>query len=128
MVSSLLYIAVLIFIVGVGRKIFQYATTPAPLKIPTTPAPTTRAGVVWRMIKEVVCFESLFKASKFTWAFGWLFHAGLIVALLCHLRYFTEPVWWWVALIAPLSKFAGLAMVIGLAGLLVAVCSRVTTV
>jgi len=117
-ISSLLYIAVAVFVIGVGRKVFQYATTPAPLKIPTTPAPTTRAGVVWRMVREVVCFESLFKASKFTWLFGWLFHAGLFVALLCHLRYFIEPVWWWVALLAPFSKFAGLAMVIGLIGLL----------
>lgn len=117
-VSLLLYVAALVFVIGTGRKIFQYATTPAPLKIPTTPAPVTRAGVVWRMAKEVVFFESLFKASKFTWIFGWLFHAGLFVALLCHLRYFTDPVWGWVVLIAPFSKFAGLAMVIGLVGLL----------
>ena len=117
-VSSLLYLALVVFVVGVGRKIFQYASTPAPLKIPTTPAPTTRSGVVWRMFKEVVFFESLFKASKFTWIFGWLFHAGLFVALLCHLRYFTDPVWGWVALIAPLSKYAGMAMFAGLVGLL----------
>lgn len=117
-VSSFLYLAVIVFVVGVGRKIFQYASTPAPLKIPTTPAPTTRKGVVWRLFKELVFFESLFKSSKFTWIFGWLFHAGLFVVLLCHLRYFTEPVWGWVAVLAPFSKFAGLAMVIGLAGLL----------
>lgn len=121
-VSSLLYLATLIFVAGVGRKIYQYASTPAPLKIPTTPAPTTKPGVAWRLLKEVVFFESLFKASKFTWVFGWLFHAGLFVALLCHLRYFTEPVWWWVALLAPFSKFAGMAMVVGLAGLL---CRRI---
>ncbi len=117
-VSVLLYLAALVFIVGVGRKIVQYATTPAPLKIPTTPAPVTRSGVVWRMFREVVFFESLFKASKFTWIFGWLFHAGLFVALLCHLRYFIEPVWWWVTLIAPLSPYAGMAMLAGLLGLL----------
>jgi nitrate reductase gamma subunit len=118
MMSLLLYLAVAVFLVGVGRKIVQYASTPAPLKIPTTPAPTTRTGVVFRMAREVVFFESLFKASKFTWIFGWLFHAGLFLALLCHLRYFTEPVWWWVALIAPLSPYAGLAMLVGLLGLL----------
>lgn len=118
-VSVLFYVAVVVFFVGVGRKVFQYASTPAPLKIPTTPAPTTRMGAVWRMFKELIFFESLFKASKFTWIFGWLFHAGMFFALLCHLRYFTEPVWGWVALIAPFSKFAGLAMVVGLAGLLV---------
>lgn len=118
LISALLYIAAIIFVLGVGHKIYQYASTPAPLKIPTTPAPTTRAGVVWRLFREVVFFDSLFKASKFTWLFGWLFHAGLFVALLCHLRYFTDPVWGWVALIAPFSKYAGLAMLIGLTGLL----------
>ena len=117
-VSLLLTLAGVVCIVGLGHKIYQYASTPAPLKIPTTPAPVTRAGVGWRLLKEVVFFESLFKASRFTWIFGWLFHAGLFVTLLAHLRYFTEPVWGWVAIIAPFSKFAGMAMVVGLSGLL----------
>ena len=122
LISALIYVATCVFVVGVGRKIIQYATTPAPLKIPTTPAPTTRSGVVWRMFKEVFFFESLFKASKFTWLFGWLFHAGFFVALLGHLRYFTEPVWGWVVVIAPLSKYAGMAMIAGLIGLLARRC------
>jgi len=121
-VSSIIYFAVFVFIVGAGRKIIQYAFTPAPLKIPTTPAPTTRSGVVLRMFKEVVFFQSLFKASKFTWIFGWLFHAALFYVLLCHLRLFTESVWWWVAKLAPFSRIAGFVMVAGLLGLL---CRRI---
>lgn len=117
-ISTLIYVAVLVSVLGLSAKIWRYARTPAPLKIPTTPAPTTRVGVVARLLKEIVFFESLFKASKWTWIFGWLFHAGLLLALLAHLRYFTEPVWWWVALIAPFSKYAGIAMAIGLLGLL----------
>ncbi|OED41899.1 nitrate reductase [Chromatiales bacterium (ex Bugula neritina AB1)] len=118
-ISLLFYFAVAVFFIGVGRKVYRYASTPAPLKIPTTPAPVTRFGVVLRMAREVVFFESLFKASLWTWVFGWLFHAGLFVALLAHLRYFVQPVWGWVAIIAPLSPYAGLAMIIGLSGLLV---------
>jgi len=118
LLSILLLLALVVFVLGVGRKIFQYARIPAPLKIPTTPAPTTQRGVAMRLLREVVLFESLFKASKWTWLFGWVFHAGLLVALLAHLRYFTEPVWWWVVLLAPLSKYAGWMMVIGLIGLL----------
>lgn len=117
-ISIALYVAALIFVVGVGRKIWQYSKTPAPLKIPTTPAPVTRVGVIGRLFKEVVFFESLFKASKWTWIFGWLFHFGLFIALLTHLRYFTDPVWWWVEMLAPFGRYAGIAMVIGLAGLL----------
>lgn len=116
--SLLLYITLLVFAVGTIKRIWRYASIPAPLKIPTTPAPTTRTGVAFRLGREVVLFESLFKASKWTWLFGWVFHAGLLLALLAHLRYFTDPVWWWVALLAPLSPYAGLMMLFGLAGLL----------
>ena len=118
MMSALFYIAITVLLVGVARKIHQYASTPAPLKIPTTPAPTTRAGVVWRMAREVVLFESLYKASKLTWIFGWLFHAGLLVVLLYHLQFFTEPVWNWVWWLLPLFPYASFAMLTGLGGLL----------
>ena len=90
---------------------------PAPLKIPTTPAPTTRRGVVFRMGREVVLFESLFKSNKWIWLFGWMFHAALAVVLLRHLRYFIEPVWGWVVFVQPFGVYAGFAMVAGLAGL-----------
>lgn len=116
--SVILYVTLAVFTIGTLRRVLRYATTPAPLKIPTTPAPTTRSGVVMRLGREVVLFESLFKASKWTWLFGWLFHAGLLLVLLSHLRYFTEPVWWWVALLSRFSPYAGMMMLLGLAGLL----------
>ena len=82
--ALLFYAATVILVVGLGRKIWQYANTPAPLKIPTTPAPVTQGGVVARMFREVVLFESLFKANKWTWLFGWTFHAALLVVLIRH--------------------------------------------
>jgi len=115
--ASLFYIATAVLVGGLAFRIWEYATTPAPLKIPTTPAPTTGGGVVLRLGREVVLFESLFKANKWIWLFGWLFHAALLVVLLRHLRYFTLPVWWWVALIQPFGIYAGFAMVAGLVGL-----------
>nr|WP_319566083.1 respiratory nitrate reductase subunit gamma [uncultured Rhodoferax sp.] len=115
--AVLLYLASLIFVVGVARKIRIYAQTPAPLKIPTTPAPTTVGGVRWRMAREVVFFESLFKSSKWTWIFGWLFHVALLLVVLRHLRYFQEPVWWPVVLVQPFGLYAGFAMVAALGGL-----------
>jgi nitrate reductase gamma subunit len=115
--ALLFYVATLVLVVGVLRKIRIYARTPAPLRIPTTPAPTTTSGVAKRMAREVVFFESLFKASKWTWVFGWTFHAGLLLVLLRHLRYFQEPVWLPVVWIQPLGTYAGFAMVAGLAGL-----------
>jgi len=115
--ALIFYASVIVFVAGVGRKIVQYAKTPAPLKIPTAPAPLTKQGVVWRFIKEITIFESLFKSNKWIWIFGWLFHFGLLLVLLRHLRYFTEPVWFWVDLIQPFGKYASLAMIVGLGGL-----------
>ena len=109
--------ATAVLVAGIARKIVQYVRTPAPLKIPTTPAPVTRTGVAVRLVREVVLFESLFKASKWTWLFGWIFHAALLVVLIGHLRYFTEPVWAPVAFIQGIAPYAGLAMIAGLGGL-----------
>ena len=111
------YLSTLVFVVGLLQRIRNYANTPVPLKIPTTPAPTTTGGVVLRMTREVVFFESLFKANLWTWALGWLFHFSMLLVLLRHLRYFTDPVWGWVEFIQPFGMYAGILMLLGLCGL-----------
>lgn len=116
--AILFYAATAILVFGIAYRVRKYIKTPAPLKIPTTPAPTTRSGVAFRMIKEVTIFESLFKSNKWIWLFGWMFHFGLFLVLLRHLRYFTDPVWWWVDLLQPFGKYASFAMLAGLGGLL----------
>lgn len=121
--NLLFYVAGAILIVGLAYKIRKYAKTPAPLKIPTMPAPTTTSGVALRLGREVVFFESLFKATKWTWLFGWLFHAGLLLAFFRHLRYGMSPdnfLWPLISneVVQMAGKYAGFAMVIGLLGLL----------
>ena len=121
--ALLFYAAIIILVVGVARKVMQYAKTPAPLKIPTTPAPVTQTGVVLRMASEVVLFSSLFKSNKWIWVFGWLFHFSLLLAFFRHLRYaFTPDSIFWpiidLELIQAAGKYAGLGMAIGLGGLL----------
>jgi len=117
------YAATAILVIGVVRKIVQYAKTPAPLKIPTMPAPVTQGGVVVRMLSEVVLFNSLFKSNKWIWIFGWMFHLSLLLAFIRHLRYVISP----DSILMPIvgfemvqafGKYAGFAMLIGLAGLL----------
>jgi nitrate reductase gamma subunit len=117
--ALLFYAAGLVLAGGTAYRVYTYARVPAPLKIPTTPAPVTRAGVALRLGREVLLFESLFRASLWLWLCGWLFHAGLALVLTRHLRYFTEPVWAWVAFLQPFGIYAALAMVAGLAGLMV---------
>ncbi|MGM0593382.1 MAG: respiratory nitrate reductase subunit gamma [Pseudomonadota bacterium] len=114
--ALLFYVATVLLIAGLGYKIRQYWTTPAPLKIPTTPAPTTRGGVVFRMAREVLLFESLFKSNKWIWIFGYMFHIGLALVLLRHTRYFIDmgPL---LTFIQPFGIYGGMAMVAGLLGL-----------
>lgn len=115
--ALLFYAATAILVVGVARKVFIFARTPQPLKIPTTPAPTTRAGVWWRMIREVTVFESLFKSNKWIWLFGWVFHLCLFAELAWHVRYFTQPVPVVITWLQWFVVFTGLGFVAGLAGL-----------
>jgi nitrate reductase gamma subunit len=115
--AFLFYFAAVVFVTGLVGKVVQYARTPAPLKIPTTPAPTTTGGVVLRLAREVVFFESLFRGNKWTWIFGWVFHFGLFLVTLRHLRYFIDPVWVPIQLIQPFGMYGGIAMVLGLGGL-----------
>ena len=111
------YFAVIVLITGLAFKIRQFWVTPTPFKIPTMPAPLTRTGVAFRLAREVALFESLFKSTKWTWIMAVLFHAGLALVLMRHVRYFQEDVWFVIALIQPLGIYGGFAMVAGLVGL-----------
>jgi len=126
LIAVLLVLATLFMLGGLARKVRQYHATPAPLKIPVTPAPKTTGGVVLRLAKEVVLFASLFRASKWTWLFGWLFHVSLVLAFVRHLRYIIDPdgifgfmmpvLGLWIVQIA--GQYAAFGMLIGLGGLL----------
>ncbi|MBS0437492.1 MAG: respiratory nitrate reductase subunit gamma [Proteobacteria bacterium] len=115
--ALLFYAATAVLVGGLALRIRLYLRAPAPLKIPTTPAPTTGSGVALRMAREVLWFESLFKSNKWTWGLGWLFHAALLLVLLRHARYFQEPVWTPIVLVQFLGTYAGFAMAAGLVGL-----------
>lgn len=119
----LFYVAMIILFGGLINKIMLYTRVPAPLKIPVTPAPLTKGGVVFRIFNEVVFFNSLFRASKWTWIFGWLFHVSLLLAFFRHLRYLISSdtfIWPLVnnPIVQSFGHYAGFTMVIGLLGLL----------
>ena len=97
--NLLAYVAAAIFVLGFLSKVIVYFKTPSPLKIPVTPAPKSSAGVVIRLIPEILFFRSLLKggtAEKILWFAGWLFHVSLLLIVLRHLRYFTYPVPEWI--------------------------------
>ena len=86
------YAAGAIFFIGTLYKVYGYASTPSPLKIPTTPQPTTVMGVVFENAVNTALFTSLFKGNRWTWIGGYAFHVILLLILVRHLRFFLEPV------------------------------------
>ena len=90
------YVVAVVFVAGIVTRVFAWAATPVPLKIPTTPAPKTYPGVTVRVAGEVLVFNSLFRADKLLWVGAWAFHIGLVLIILRHLRYFLYPVPDWV--------------------------------
>lgn len=123
------YFAVAVFLVGVIYRIVNWSKSPVPFNIVTTAGqaksldfiktnpienPTTRVGVVIRMILEVTVFRSLFRNStaelteegniayqweKWLWLFALMFHWGMFFTLLRHFRFFTKDVPGWVGAI-----------------------------
>jgi nitrate reductase gamma subunit len=117
-VSTLLVVSFAVLTLGMAWRVWLYASTPTPLRIFTAPAPSTRAGAVLRVGREVTLFESLFRADKSLWLVSMLFHVGLLLVLLRHLRYFITPPTPFATLVQPLGQIGALAMMLGLLGLL----------
>ena len=90
------YMALALLVVGVVWRVFAWLSTPSRRRVVLTPAPRGTWGVVWRLGHESLAFTSLWRASRWTWLFGWCFHLGLALLLLQHLRYVTPGWWFWV--------------------------------
>ena len=117
------YLAVIIFIAGFVNKVMGWAKSAVPFRIPTTCGqqksltwirqnkidnPSSKFGVIIRMLMEIFLFRSLFRNTKaalqkdgtkfsyswefFLWAGAMAFHYSFLVVLLRHLRFFLEPV------------------------------------
>ena len=114
----LFWVATIFIIVGVIYKVRIYWKTPAPLKIPTMPAPRTTGGVVFRVFREVAFFQSLFRSDKLLWVFAIMFHYALALVLLRHTRYFTDTINSLVSFLQPFGVYGSFLMVAGLAALL----------
>jgi nitrate reductase gamma subunit len=111
------YAALALLLVGVVWRVGCWLATPSSRRIVLTPAPRSAAGVAWRLFHETVVFTSLWRASPWTWLFGWCFHLGLLLVLLQHLRYVTAQWWPWVSWLAAHGHVATTLMLGGLMGL-----------
>ncbi len=137
------YMAIFMFLGGFTYRMIKWARSPVPFRIPTTAGqqqslpwvkqnkldnPSTTAGVIGRMALEVLLFRSLFRNTKmelkegpkvtyhwekWLWLAGLAFHWSFFVIFVRHLRFFTEPIPFFVHMT---DKFDGILQ-LGLPGI-----------
>ncbi|MFH0811694.1 MAG: sulfate reduction electron transfer complex DsrMKJOP subunit DsrM [Pseudomonadota bacterium] len=123
------YVALITFIGGFIYRILHWAKSPVPFRITTTCGqqkslpwikanslenPHTTFDVLKRMVLEVLFFRSLFRntsaelkdgpkivywSAKWLWLAGLAFHWSFLIIVTRHLRFFTEPIPFFVQLI-----------------------------
>jgi len=128
------FFAVVIFVIGLIFRVVKWAKSPVPFHIPTVhgqqkslpwiksdkiDSPTSTAGVIARILLEVLLFRSLFRNDKFQienrkglifkgnrllWLGGLVFHWSLLIIIFRHLRLFTQPVPGFVILVRDMDS------------------------
>ncbi len=129
------YLALLTFIVGFAYKVLGWARSAVPFRIPTTggqqkslpwiqhsklDCPDNKWQVVARMALEILTFRSLFRNTRmrleegarisyklelFLWLGAIAFHYAFLTVLIRHLRFFTNPVPFFVTLVENIDSF-----------------------
>ena len=129
------YLALLTFLVGFAYKVVNWSRSAVPFRIPTTggqqkslswikhsqlDSPATKWQVVARMALEILTFRSLFRNTRmrlkegtrisyqleiFLWLGALAFHYAFLTVLIRHLRFFTDPVPFFVTLLETVDGF-----------------------
>jgi nitrate reductase gamma subunit len=129
------YLAVILFVVGFARRVMGWARSAVPFRITTTCGqqssmpwiqqakidnPSSTFGVIVRMFLEIVLFRSLFRNTRmklngdgklsyqmelFLWIGALAFHYAFLTVVVRHLRFFTEPVPFFVTLLEQVDGF-----------------------
>ncbi len=110
---------------AIGATVYRmvtWARTASPLPIPLTPAPRTRVGVAGRLFLEVFTFRSLARANTTTWIASLLFHYGLLLVMIMHLRFVFPQL---PLILLPFIQFSGWALMAMMSGLSVLLLRRV---
>ena len=129
------YLAIITFVVGFAARIFNWSRSAVPFSIPTTAgqqktlpwikhsqfdSPVSKWQIGVRLALEILTFRSLFRNTRmklkeggrlsyqleiFLWVGALAFHYAFLVVLIRHLRFFTEPVPFFVQLIENVDSF-----------------------
>ncbi|UCD82011.1 MAG: sulfate reduction electron transfer complex DsrMKJOP subunit DsrM [Desulfobacterales bacterium] len=129
------YLAILTFVVGFVYRVANWSRSAVPFRIPTTggqqkslhwfthdkfDCPATKWQVVVRMALEILTFRSLFRNTRmrlkegsrlsyqleiFLWVGALAFHYAFLAVMVRHLRFFTEPVPFFVQIVENVDSF-----------------------
>jgi nitrate reductase gamma subunit len=129
------YLAVIVFIVGVVRRVMGWSRSAVPFRIPTTCGqqksmpwvkqakidnPSTGWAVFIRMALEILTFRSLFRNTRmklnsgptisynleiFLWVGALAFHYAFLTTVVRHFRFFLEPVPWCLQALENIDSF-----------------------
>ncbi len=129
------YLALITFLIGFTYKVVGWSRSAVPFRIPTTggqqkslpwikhsqlDCPATNWQVIARMALEILTFRSLFRNTRmrlkegtklsyqleiFLWVGALAFHYAFLAVIIRHLRFFTEPVPFFVALVENVDSF-----------------------
>ncbi len=129
------YVAILTFVLGFAYRVINWSRSPVPFSIPTTggqqkslpwvrhskfDSPVKGWQIVVRMALEILTFRSLFRNTRmklnqggrlsyqleiFLWVGALAFHYAFLVVLIRHLRFFTDPVPFFVQLVENIDGF-----------------------
>lgn len=129
------YLAVILFVVGFVRRVMSWSRSAVPFRITTTAGqqtslpwvkqakidnPSSTFGVIIRMLLEIVFFRSLFRNTRmqlhggskltyqlelFLWIGALAFHYAFLAVVVRHLRFFTDPVPFFVTMVEKVDGF-----------------------
>jgi len=105
--SLLCWLSFGVFIFGLLFKLISYLRSPEPFKIPLTPGPSTRTGVLFKIFRYIFFFEPLIRTRFWLWFGAMGFHICFLLVILRHLRYFLYPVPSWVMALQTPGIYAG---------------------
>lgn len=90
------YLTIVVFVWGLVWRIRTWWAKPRAGAV-LYPAAKNKRNVVLRVIGDIVFFGKTFSISKSLWVMAVLFHLGLLLVVLGHLRTIVEPafVWGW---------------------------------
>ncbi len=121
-IAPLVLVSIVVLTLGSLFRLWRLIRTPVQRYIAISPAPATRFGVLSALLAESFFFPTLFRASVWTWLFGWVFHVCLLLTLIIHLRFFSITPPLLVAWFMPYTSYVSWGLVAGLTGLLARRC------